>query len=129
MAVAQTKAAAIMEKNATDMTSHQVISLLLDGALERVAQAKFAISTTNNEDKEILMAKLVAIINGLRNSLNLNDGGEIATNLDSLYEYMVGRIEGASTTEEYSVMNEVGKLLQEVKVGWDQIEMNEAMTA
>lgn len=129
MAVAKTKAALIMEKNQTDMTSHQVISLLLDGALERVTQAKYAISTGNNEDKEILMAKLVAIINGLRNSLNLNDGGDIAGNLDALYEYMVGRIEGASTTEEYSVMNEVGKLLQEVKVGWDQIEIDEPMIA
>lgn len=123
MAVAQTKAATIMAENAADMTSHQVISLLLDGALERVAQAKHSISVGKDDDKVILIGKIVAIINGLRHSLNLSAGGEIAENLDALYEYMISRIEGASTMEEYSTMNEVEKLLREVKGGWDNIEI------
>lgn len=121
MAVAQTNAALVMQENSADMTSHQVISLLLDGALERVAQAKKAIADGNDEDKSILLGKIKAIINGLRSSLNLQDGGEIAGNLDALYEYMIGRIEGASTIEEYAVVTEVGKLLTEVKVGWDEL--------
>lgn len=122
MAVAQTNAALVMQEKSAELTSHQVIALLLDGALERVAQAKKAIAEKNDEDKEILMGKIKAIINGLRNSLNMEEGGEIALNLDSLYEYMVNRIEGASTIEEYSVVTEVGKLLTEVKEGWDQLE-------
>tara|TARA_R110000868_G_scaffold363597_1_gene625919 strand:+ start:248 stop:622 length:375 start_codon:yes stop_codon:yes gene_type:complete len=121
MAVAQTNAALVMQENSTDMTSHQVISLLLDGALERVAQAKKAIADGNDEDKLILLGKIKAIINGLRNSLNLQDGGDIADNLDALYEYMIGRINDASTIEEYAVVTEVGKLLTEVKVGWDEL--------
>lgn len=130
MAVTQTKAALIMQENSADITSHQVISLLLDGALERLTQVKHCISTDNREDKIILLGKLVAIIRGLRNSLNLNDGGEIAGNLDALYDYMIERIENASTTEEYSVMNEVEKLLAEVKDGWDSIVLDEpALTA
>ena len=125
MAVQKTKAAQIMEAQAADMTAHQVISLLLDGALERVSQAKFSISSGNKEDKVILFSKIVAIINGLRNSLDLASGGEIAENLDGLYDYMVNRIGGAATTEEYSVMNEIEKLLSEVKNGWDEIGFTE----
>ncbi|MFL0809597.1 MAG: flagellar export chaperone FliS [Agarilytica sp.] len=122
MAVAQTNAAVVMQERSAELTSHQVISLLLDGALERVAQVKKAIAEKNDEDKVILFGKIKAIINGLRNSLNMREGGEIAVNLDSLYEYMVARIEGASTIEEYAVATEVGKLLTEVQDGWVQLE-------
>lgn len=121
MAVSQTKAAAVMAENAADMTSHQVISLLLDGALERVGQAKYCISGGNTEDKIVLFKKITAILNGLRNCLNFEEGGDIAENLDALYLYMIERIESASTLKEYSVMNEVEKLLLEVKDGWDAI--------
>ncbi|VUD56425.1 Flagellar protein FliS [Thalassocella blandensis] len=130
MAVSQTKAAAIMAQNAADMTSHQVIALLLDGALERVSQAKHCISTGNKEDKVVLFTKINAILNGLRNCLNFNDGGDIADNLDALYLYMIDRIKYTSTLEEYAVMNEVEKLLLEIKQGWDSISsVEEAMSA
>ena len=130
MAVSQTKAAAIMAENAAEMTSHQVISLLLDGALERVGQAKQSIAAGNEEDKTVLFNKICAILNGLRNCLNFDDGGDIADNLDALYLYMIDRIEAMSTTEEYSVMNEVQKLLLEVKEGWDAIaSVEEALSA
>lgn len=130
MAVSQTKAAAIMAENAADMTSHQVISLLLDGALERVGQAKQCVAGGNVEDKEVLFAKITAILNGLRNCLNFEAGGDIADNLDALYLYMINRIEDAATMEEYAVMNEVEKLLEEIKDGWDAIyETESAMTA
>ncbi len=122
MPVAQTNAALVMQENCADMTAHQVISLLLDGALERVAQAKGLIAEGNVEDKQIVVAKIRAIIGGLRSSLNLNDGGEIANNLDALYEYMINRIDGTSTVEEYGLMVELDKLLCEVKAGWDAID-------
>ncbi|MFT5082223.1 MAG: flagellar protein FliS [Lentisphaeria bacterium] len=127
MAVTQTKAAAIMQEQSADMTSHAVISLLLAGGLERVSQAKQAISQGKTNDKIILMGKIRAIINGLRNSLNFDDGGEIAVNLSSLYVYMIDRIDGASEIEEFSVVNEVGKLLVEVKEGWDAIDKPEVV--
>ncbi len=130
MSVSQTKAAAFMQENAADMTSHQVISLLLDGALERVGQAKQCISANNSLDKIVLFNKIKAILSGLRNSLNFDDGGDIAENLDALYLYMIERIEGVSTTQEYSVMNEIEKLLTEIKTGWDAInDVEQAMSA
>ncbi|PCK08387.1 MAG: flagellar export chaperone FliS [Alteromonadaceae bacterium] len=132
MAVQKTKAALIMEAQAADMTAHQVISLLLEGALERVGQAKYCISSGNTEDKALLFGKIIAIINGLRNSLDLAAGGEIAQNLDGLYDYMANRVGDAATTEEYAVMNEIEALLLEIKCGWDDIAMGqqqEKMTA
>lgn len=125
MTVQKTKAALIMEEEAADMTAHKVISLLLEGALERVGQAKYCISSGNTEDKSLLFGKIIAIINGLRNSLDLAAGGEIAKNLDGLYDYMANRIDDAATTEEYAVMNEIETLLLEIKCGWDDIAVEQ----
>lgn len=122
MAVPQTKAAEIMQKKGEEISSHQVISLLMDGALERIGQAIMAIHAGNTEEKGVLVNKLVAIINGLRNSLNLDDGGEIAQNLNDLYLYMIDRLEVELDTELLSGLTEVRTLIMEVKSGWDNMD-------
>ena len=124
MAVAQTKAAHAMQENPGDLTSHQVISLLMAGALERVGQARNAINAKNTEDKEILFAKIVAIINGLRASLNLEQGGEIAENLQALYNYMITRFDDIASDEELAVLDETERLITEVKSGWDEMDLS-----
>lgn len=129
MAVTQTKAALVMQERAEELSSHQVISLLFDGALERVTQAKTCAEQGNNEDKEILVYKLVAIINGLRNSLNFDVGGEIALNLDSLYDYMVNKLGSSSGASEVSTLVEVRGLIEQVKGGWDAIDVGEESAA
>jgi flagellar biosynthetic protein FliS len=123
MAVAQTKAAAFIQERTEEISSHQIISLLMDGALERIGQALQAHLKNNQADLEILTNKLIAIINGLRNSLNMN-AGEIALNLDALYEYMVEKITGASQDELPAALVEVRGLIGEIKTGWDQMDFS-----
>lgn len=120
MAVAQTKAASFIQEHTEEISSHQIISLLMDGALERIAQALQALNHNNQADLQVLTHKLVAIINGLRNSLNL-DAGEIAVNLDALYEYMADRITQASRQDLAAVLVEASGLISEIKTGWDQM--------
>jgi flagellar secretion chaperone FliS len=123
MAVAQTKAASYIQEHTEEISSHQIISLLMDGALERIDQAIRARQTENWIDLEILSNKLVAIINGLRNSLNMSAGGEIAENLDSLYEYMIEKITQTPIDKIVSAFDECAKLLNEIKLGWDQMAL------
>lgn len=121
MAVAQTKAASFIQEHTEEISSHQIISLLMDGALERISQALQAQKENNQADLQVLTHKLVAIINGLRNSLNMG-AGEIAENLDALYEYMVERITQASYVELASVLVEIQGLIGEIKTGWDAMD-------
>ena len=120
MAVAQTKAASFIQEHTEEISSHQIISLLMDGALERISQALQAHAKNNRADLEVLTHKVIAIINGLRNSLNMV-AGEIAQNLDALYEYMVEKITQASHEELASALTEVRTLIGEIKSGWDQM--------
>lgn len=121
MAVAQTKAASFIQEHTEEISSHQIISLLMDGALERIGQALDAQRKNHQADLQVLTHKLVAIINGLRNSLNM-EAGDIAENLDALYEYMVDKITQASYADLASVLAEVRGLIGEIKTGWDQMD-------
>lgn len=123
MAVAQTKAASYIQEHTEEISSHQIISLLLDGALERIEQAILAHKQANWVDLEILSSKLVAIINGLKNSLDMEAGGEIADNLDALYEYMIQIVTQASDDTRVSSFSECAHLLGEIKSGWDQMSL------
>lgn len=121
MALAQTKAAVIMQEQVETISAHQVISLLMDGALERLEQGILAIHANQQDEHRILKAKLIAIINGLRNSLNLADGGDIAENLNELYLYMVDRLDTTEGQAHLLALSEVRQLLVDVKSGWDNM--------
>lgn len=125
MAVAQTQAALIMQEQAEQLTSHQVISLLMDGAIERASSVIMAIHSGHDENRQILAAKLKAIINGLRESLNFESGGNVAENLAMLYDYMIERLSRAENDPELqlSAVTECRRLIAEVKSGWDNMDI------
>ena len=62
-----------------------------------------------------------AIVAGLRGSLNFEAGGEIATNLDALYEYLERRLLQANLEADAGMLDEAATLLRQVKEGWDGI--------
>ncbi|WP_217473766.1 flagellar export chaperone FliS [Stutzerimonas stutzeri] len=100
---------------------HQLIQMLMQGGLDRIAQAKGAMEREEFAEKGVLIGKAINIIGGLRDSLDKSVGGELAENLDSLYEYMTMRLFEASRHNDVDKLNEVGRLLAEIKSAWDQI--------
>jgi len=121
MSIAVTRAAIEMEERSEEISPYEVISLLLDGALERIDQAKQSLSCGETEATGILIDKAVGIVNGLRGSLDMEKGGEIAQNLDGLYEYINNRLCEAEVDTGSAILLEAGKLLSEVKNGWDDM--------
>ena len=67
---------------------HKLIEMLLDGALGALAKAKGAVERNNIQERTQHLNKASEIIGGLRGSLDLEKGGEVAANLENLYEYM-----------------------------------------
>ena len=103
---------------------HRLIQMLMDGGLQRVAQAKGAMQHSNVALKGEQIGKAIAIIGGLRESLNHKQGGEVAGNLDSLYAFMQQRLSQANLRNEVALLDEVTELLREVKSGWDGIRQS-----
>lgn len=125
MAIAQTKAAEVMQAQIEQLTSHQVISLLMDGAVERASGVIAAIHAGNEENRILLATKLKAIINGLRESLDFKLGGAVAENLAALYDYMIGRLVATmnDSEEQLEAVSEARRLISEVKNGWDNMDL------
>lgn len=97
---------------------HQLIVMLFDGALERIAIAKGAIERGDIEEKGQKIGRAIAIIDGLRASLDKDVGGEIAENLDSLYDYMQRRLFDANLRSDIAALDEVADLIKEIKSAW-----------
>ncbi len=75
---------------------------------------------TAKKGKEITRA-ISFIETGLRASLNKDVGGVLALNLDALYEYMSRRLLEANIKNQPEILEEVYRLLGELKDAWDAI--------
>ncbi|CAM5619838.1 Flagellar protein FliS OS=Stutzerimonas stutzeri OX=316 GN=CXK95_10375 PE=3 SV=1 [Stutzerimonas stutzeri] len=105
----------------TEADPHRLIQMLMQGGLDRIAQARGAMEREAFAEKGVLIGKAINIIGGLRDVLDKEAGGELATNLERLYEYMTMRLFEASRHNDVSKLDEVAKLLGEIKSGWDGI--------
>jgi flagellar secretion chaperone FliS len=97
---------------------HRLIVMLMDGALERIARARGCIENGLIADKNQLLSAAVAIIDELRCSLDLNNGGPIAANLDDLYDYMCRQLIKANLNNRLATLDEVAHLLGEIRSAW-----------
>lgn len=104
-----------------DASPHQLITMLLDGALERVAQAAGAMGREEVAKSGESIGKAIGIIDSLRVSLDSEQGGEIAQNLSALYDYMTRRLLEANATKDTAMLTEVAGLLKEIRVAWGQV--------
>ncbi|WP_028240711.1 flagellar export chaperone FliS [Stutzerimonas azotifigens] len=104
-----------------EASPHRLIQMLMEGGLERIAQARGALERGQVALKGELIGKAVAIVGGLREGLNMDAGGELAANLDSLYDYMARRLVEANIHNDTQRLDEVAGLLRQIKSGWDGI--------
>lgn len=109
------------DAQALDATPHRLIQMLMEGGLTRIAQARGAIERGWTAEKGELIGKAVGIVGGLRNGLDFEKGGELAQNLDRLYDYMIAKLTEANVHNDVARLDEVANLLREIKSGWDAI--------
>lgn len=119
-----------VETGVVAASPHSLITMLFDGALVAVAAANQHMRAGHTADKGMAISKAIAIINdGLRASLDKTAGGEIAQNLDSLYEYLSKRLFEANVQNQPEILDEVTRLLKELKGAWDAIGSQPAVAA
>ena len=97
---------------------HRLIVMLMDGAMERLAQARGCMANNAIADKNQLISAAIAIIDELRISLDLKNGGAIAANLDDLYDYMCRQLVKANLNNRVEILDEVSHLLGEIRSAW-----------
>jgi flagellar protein FliS len=98
---------------------HRLIQMLLEGALDKIAFARGQIERKDYAEKGRNITWAISIIQGLSESLDMESGGEIAANLEGLYDYMVRCLMIANKDNNIDKLDEVASLLKEVKQAWD----------
>lgn len=111
-----------VESGVTGADPHKLISMLYQGALLAVANAKNGMLRKDVSAKGTAITKAVAIIDeGLNVSLDKEAGGELAQNLSALYAYMCTRLTTANLKNDIAALDEVARLLNDLKSAWDAI--------
>lgn len=100
---------------------HQLILLLLNGALDAIAVAKGHMRRDEVSGKGVNISRAISILDGLRGSLDHEVGGELVANLDGLYQYMGQRLLQANIRNKPEYLDEVSGLLREIRDAWAQI--------
>ena len=102
---------------------HELIAKLLSRAIDSIAEAKIHIQENDIAAKGQCIKIATSIIaDGLRSCLDMEAGGEVAANLDALYDYMLRCLVKAHAENDPAKLDEVAKLLGEIKSGWDGIK-------
>jgi len=100
---------------------HRLIQMLMNGALEKIAMAKGFMARDDIARKGGHISWAISIVDGLRASLDLESGGEIAQNLDDLYDYITRRLARANVENNPVFLDEVASLLRSIKSAWDEV--------
>ena len=100
---------------------HRLIQMLMEGGLAKLRTATVHMERNEIAEKGECIGLAISIISGLQASLDAAKGGDIATNLDRLYDYMVRTLVAANAANDSTQVHHVYDLLVQVKSGWDTI--------
>lgn len=107
---------------------HGLVTMLLDGALEKVAIAKGHMSRDEVAEKGACISRVITILDGLRSSLDKSAGGTLAQNLDDLYDYMDRCLLRANYENNVGLLDEVSGLLAEIRNAWVAIAQQKSVS-
>ncbi len=107
--------------NLADASPYQVVQVMLDAVLARIAEAKGHLERGEVAAKGEKIGKALAIIEALMLGLDKERGGDIAENLERLYDYASRTLLKANLENSAELLKEVASLLREIKLGWDGI--------
>jgi flagellar protein FliS len=100
---------------------HGLITLLMDGALERLVKARAHMVRGEVAAKGEAISRCIEILGGLRGSLDAKADPALVERLDSLYDYMSRRLLQANLRDDASLIDEVSNLLQPIRDSWVKI--------
>jgi flagellar protein FliS len=112
-----------------DADPHRLVALLLEGAGERIRRAEASLAAGDQALKGKAIGEACAIVGHLNGSLDHEAGGEIATNLASLYDYVMHRLTEANLNNDAAALQEALSLVGEIESAWNAIPADQRGTA
>jgi flagellar secretion chaperone FliS len=99
----------------------QLVVMMYDAAICSLKEAKEQVGRRDIAGRSRSINKCISIISELQSCLNLKQGGEIATSLDRLYDYMKRRIFTANVEQSIEPLEEIEALLENLRSAWNEL--------
>jgi len=111
-----------VETSIAEASPHALVLLLFDGAVQACIDARLHMQRNEIPEKGSAISKAINIVtNGLKASLDMESGGELAERLAALYDYISERLLYANLKNQSAILDEVVSLLTDLRDAWAQI--------
>jgi flagellar protein FliS len=108
-----------LETQVLSASPERLITLLYTAARTAIGQARIHMEQGNAAARSGAIGKAVRLIDeGLKRPLNLQEGGEVAANLDNLYDYVLRTLVNANIKADASLLEKADTLLAELQEAW-----------
>jgi flagellar protein FliS len=114
---------------AQSATPMQLVVMLYDGALRFLTEAKGAQAVGDLPRRSHALRKVAAIVAECHSTLDLERGGELAAELDRLYNYISARLLDITVTRDATAIDEVHKLMTTLRNAWADLAAQGAAAA
>lgn len=119
------QAAATYQRNAVLTASpEKLVKLLYDGAIKNLEKSKIGLTdqkTARSPEVGQTLSRAMGILGELRASLDHAAGGQIAKDLDRLYEFGLDQLSQANLTRTPNGVVNTLQVMRTLKEGWDGI--------
>ena len=105
----------------------ELVVMLYDGALRFLTEAREGADRGDRLARRRGVSKALAIVGELQSTLNLDKGGQVAEQLDTVYIYITGRLLDSTVKRDDAAIDEARRLLSTLRDGWAQIASQSAL--
>ncbi|MDJ0838731.1 MAG: flagellar export chaperone FliS [Acidobacteriota bacterium] len=107
--------------NSVNTSPLQLVVMCYDGMIRFMKKARQSIEEKNIEGKVKYINKTIAIVDELQASLDFVRGGEVARNLDRVYDYMNNELMKVALKEEVEILEHLEKMAVDLRAAWAKI--------
>lgn len=104
----------------TTASRGQILLMLYEAAIRNVKKASDCIDKKDIAGKGMAIGKAHDIINELNNTLDFETGGDIAAQLEQLYNFMTSSLIKANLHNDKSTLESTCRILENLLDGWRQ---------
>ncbi|UUM32305.1 flagellar export chaperone FliS [Vibrio japonicus] len=113
-----------LDAQAASANPHQLVVMLIDGLLDEIERIRGHLAAGRLAEKGASINKCMNILIGLSSALDDENGGEIATNLQQLYDFCQVELYYASTQNDADRLTNVERVMGNIREGWVNFGQN-----